>query len=193
MIDLELGREFFVSKFMTLRPHMGLRYVRVDQQFHVEYSGEGSALYGSTYYLVRNSNDMWGFGLRGGVDTQFGLGQGFSIYGNLAASILHSHFHVSQTEYTRDILTSARGTRLAVNNRKRVGRAVTDLAMGLRWDQMFDNDRYHLGVQFGWEHHMFWGQNQMWQFVNSNQPALHSNGNNELTTQGWTLAARFDF
>ena len=79
------------------------------------------------------------------------------------------------------------------NNRKRVGRAASDLALGIRYDKMFDNDRFHMGLQLGWEHHMFWGQNQMWQMSNSYQPGLHSKGNDEFSTQGWTLAARFDF
>ena len=192
IIDLELGREFFTSKYLTLRPHMGFRYVRLDQQWHVNY--EGGNWLGTNYkYNVRNSNDFWGFGLRGGFDTQWGLGGGFSIYGNFALSLLHGHFHISQENYLRNSNSRQRTDQMGFNNRKRVGRAVTDLAMGIRWDKMFADDRFHLGVQFGWEHHMFWGQNQMWQMVNSYQPALHYKGNDEFTTQGWTFAARFDF
>ena len=192
IIDLELGREFFTSKYLTLRPHMGFRYVRLDQQWHANY--EGGNLLGSNYkYNVRNSNDFWGFGLRGGMDTQWGLGGGFSIFGNFALSLLHGHFHISQEEYQRNIANRTRTNRLSFNNRKRVGRAVTDLSLGLRWDKMFDSDRFHLGLQLGWEHHMFWGQNQMWQMVGNRQAGAHTVGNNEYTTQGWTLAARFDF
>ncbi len=37
MIDLELGREFFVSKWLTIRPHMGLRNIWARQKMRVEY------------------------------------------------------------------------------------------------------------------------------------------------------------
>jgi len=200
IIDLELGREFFTSKYLTLRPHAGFRYLRLDQRFHADYSGGNFRRYGNTGstsesepYHVHNSNDMWGFGLRAGMDTQWGLSNGFSIFGNFAFALLHSHFHISQEEYFRNRTTRQRFESLDMNNRKRVGRATSDLAMGVRWDGMFDNDRFHLGVQFGWEHHMFWGQNQMWQFVDDTWQSKYSKGNDELSTQGWTLAARFDF
>ncbi len=193
IIDLELGREFFTSKYLTLRPHMGLRYVRLDQKYHVAY--EGGSLFPSSnaIYSIHNSNDFWGFGLRGGFDTQWGLTNGFSIYGNFALALLHGHFHITQETFTKTKGTAAITPRFDNNVRKRVGRATTDLALGIRWDAMFNEDRFHLGLQLGWEHHMFFGQNQMWIMSNSNQNAPYSKGNDELTTQGWTLSARFDF
>lgn len=195
MIDLELGREFFVSKWLTMRPHVGFRYARLDQKWHVNYR----FMYDSRNYRdeVHNSNDFWGFGLRGGLNTQWGLGSGFSIYGNAAAALLHGHFHISQQESLVNVGTREKQNRLKLNNRFRAGRATTDIALGLRWDHMFEGDRFHLGVQLGWEHHMFFGQNQMWQFVNGTASgsidAAHNRANDELSTQGWTLAARFDF
>ena len=201
IIDLELGREFFTSKYLTLRPHMGFRYVRLDQTYHVTYdqpiNAQNWEYLGAdprqSKDLIRNSNDFWGFGLRGGFDTQWGISNGFSIYGNFALALLHGHFHISQEEYIRSKNDRSRINRMDFNNRKRVGRATTDLALGLRWDHMFEGDRFHLGLQLGWEHHMFFGQNQMWQMANTFQPAVHAKGNDELTTQGWTFAARFDF
>jgi hypothetical protein len=198
IIDVELGREFFVSKYLTLRPHMGFRYARLDQDWKVSYAGINDVApdKGRNYKDdINNSNDFWGFGLRGGLNTSWGFGQGFSIYGNLAAALLHGHFHISDQDNLVDVGTHQRFVRLKNDHRFRAGRATTDLALGIRWDHMFDGERFHLGVQLGWEHHMFWGQNQMWQYVNGTpgNEARHSRGNDELTTQGWTLAARFDF
>ena len=194
IIDLELGREFFTSKFLTLRPHMGFRYVRLDQKFETTFENGNSGWIGNSYkYSTNDTNNFWGFGLRGGLDSQWGLGGGFSIFGNFALSLLHGHFHVHQDAYRRTLANATKTKVNDFNNRQRVGRAVTDLALGIRWDHMFEGDRFHLGIQLGWEHHMFWGQNQMYRMNNTSQPALHSVGNNELTTQGWTFAARFDF
>jgi len=37
-LDLDLGREFFVSKYLTLRPHFGLRTTWLRQHLHTDYS-----------------------------------------------------------------------------------------------------------------------------------------------------------
>ncbi len=192
IIDFELGRAFFTSKFLSLRPHIGLRYTRLDQTYHLHYDG-GNLLDRQERCISSNSNDFWGFGLRSGFNTEWELSNGFGVYGNFAYALLHGHFHISQDEYIRNKNSRQRIDRLDFNNRKCVGRATADIAFGLRWDHMFEGDRFHLGLKLGWEHHMFFGQNQMWKMMNSYQPAIHSKGNDELTTQGWTFSARFDF
>lgn len=191
IVDAELGREFFVSKWLTVRPLVGLRYARVDQSFHVVY--KNGNLFNGLKNEVHNSNNYWGFGARTGLDTQWGLGAGWSIYGNAAVSLLHGHFHISQSIKSNNPGTNLDSNNGHFENRLRAGRAITDIALGLRWDHMFENDRYHVGLQLGWEHHMFFGMNQMWQLVSQNVEAAHNTSNEELTTQGFTLAARFDF
>ena len=39
LIDLELGREFYTSRYLTLRPHIGLRGASVRQKYDIDYMG----------------------------------------------------------------------------------------------------------------------------------------------------------
>lgn len=39
LVDLELGREYWTSKRLSLRPHVGLRYAMIHQRYKIEYLG----------------------------------------------------------------------------------------------------------------------------------------------------------
>ncbi|MBS0605458.1 MAG: hypothetical protein KF898_00215 [Parachlamydiales bacterium] len=187
-IDLEMGREFFVSKWLTLRPHFGLRTDWIHQKLEVHYNRfEGVS---GQDYEVEMKNHFWGLGIAAGLDTQWGLGGGWSIYGNAAFAVLYG-FHELDRE---DEL--ANGTEFKwvdMDYSYRVSRAVGDLQLGLRWDTMFDKDRFHFGIQAGWEHHIYFSQNQFPRFVDDVAIGDFIANQGDLTFQGWTLSARFDF
>jgi hypothetical protein len=197
MVDLELGREFFVSKWMTLRPFVGLRTGWIHQKLDIDYKHltvDGVLSATDDKYEVDMKNNYWGLGLKGGLNSQWGLGAGFSFYGNAAVSLLYGFFHLHHNEEL--VLLSGTSEEFIHNTQSfRVGRAISELALGLRWDTMFANDRCHFGIQGGWEHLMFFGQNQFQRFLgqtSSNVGSFVAN-QGDLTIQGWTLAARLDF
>lgn len=128
------------------------------------------------------SNSFWGVGLRLGADTMWGLGAGFSIYGDAAVSLLSSHFNVHQ----REKLDIADTTRANLTNKVDNVVTIGELALGLKWDHFFYKDRYHIGVKLGWEFNAFFNQNQFFR--------LFGNSSHEsLAFQGLTLGFRFDF
>jgi hypothetical protein len=199
ILDLELGREFYVSKWLTLRPHAGLRSAWIRQKLNASYSN-GFTSIGRTVsaakIVTHNKNNFWGMGLRGGLDGNWGLGSGFSIFSDLAAAILLGHFKVVQYEF--DTISSPASTRLNVSEKYRAARVTLDLDMGLRYDHTFANDSYGLMLQIGWEQHMFFSQNQLKKFMGINNGVYNYSGlfessQDDLNTQGVTFSARFDF
>ena len=197
MIDLDLGREFFVSKWMTLRPFMGLRTAWIRQHLNTTYYSPLPSEIHDTISSVytKAKNNYWGLGLRGGLNTQWGLGAGVSLFGNAAVSILNGFFSVNDYEATQ-FEDGKHNDAVSNSDSFRVGRVISELAMGLRWDTMFANDRCHFGIQAGWEQLMFFGQNQFKHFLSndsfSNAGSFFAN-QGDLTFQGWTLAVRLDF
>jgi hypothetical protein len=185
VIDLELGREFFVSKWLTLRPHMGLRNAWVRQRYHVDYTAAAVV----TQDHIKMRNRFWGIGLRGGMDSQWGLGCGWSLYGNLAIALLRGNFRVDQTEVVEpsDLSTPIFKDRLQLT------RATTDLEFGIRWDQVFMCEAFRMMLQVGWEHHMFFGQNQLKNFMDDTFNGKFSQMNGDLAVHGWSAELRFDF
>ena len=187
MGDIELGRVCKPSSWLSLRPFLGVRGAVIDQDYHVKYSG-GSAFPGDTD-SVHLDSDFWGVGLRGGLDTLWGLGCGIGIYGNGSVSLLSGHFDVHETEH----LNKARITRLNIKSHPSQVVAVADLALGLQWDYLFNNDRNHFGVKLGWEFNIFFNQNQLFNFRGTGTPGSLHFQKDDLTFQGVTLGFRLDF
>jgi hypothetical protein len=186
-LDLDLGREFFVSKWLTLRPHFGLRTDWIRQTLEADYTGPSNRPFANRFETELKDH-WWGLGLEGGFDTQWGLGNGWSIFGDLSAAIIYGFHHMKYE-------TEAQPTNVDVDmaDRYRVSHPILDLEMGLRWDNMFSNDRFHLGLQIGWEHHIYFSQNQFPLFVDNASLGSFVANQGDLTLQGWTFSARFDF
>ncbi len=193
LIDVELGREFFVSKWMTLRPFIGVRSGWVHQKKIITL-GDATPSDSQKGALTIDKCNFWGFGPRSGLNTQWGLGCGFSIIGNGAVSILYGNFQGNDLQQQR---LSGTSNNTVVNNTDsvRVSRAISELVLGLRWDKMLADDSLHLGIQAGWENLMFFGQNQFKNFSGTTQTSAGNFVSNQgdLTIQGWTLSARLDF
>jgi len=194
LIDLDLGREFFISKWMTLRPFIGLRsgWIRQNKQetFIDPIVAVGTAQTGT---FAQGKNNYWGLGPRFGLNTQWGLGHGVSIFGNAGASILSGFFHVDTTQ--QQLFTGSYNDAITNSDGYRVGRVISEIALGVRYDAMLADDHLHFGIQAGWEQLMFFGQNQFKQFVGTtptNAGAYVAN-QGDLTIQGWTISVRLDF
>lgn len=221
LVDIELGRQYWVSKYLTMRPFVGVRYASIKQDYNLEHRG-GSWTPSSPdaanpvyHNEVKLNNDYEGAGLRGGLDTVWNLGCGWGVYGDMAFNILYGNFTVDHDEVNR-----AAGTALGQQNDFRrakvtdtehsfyASRAIFDLGLGVQWAGMFCDCKYGFLVSLGWEHHLFMDQNQLWREVRTGDVAYQPTGtapaNNtgentfhqrrgDLDTQGWTLRAKFDF
>lgn len=191
IIDLELGRQFFVSKWLTLRPHFGLRNAWVNQTYRQRYNG----LFDSTTGILRNEEKckFWGIGLRGGLNNQWGMGHGFSLYGDLAVSLLFGRFHIDENQDFEATDGGTSFTALDWKNKFTACRAVTDLAAGVRWAQYFSRDRFYLRLQAGWEQHLFFSQNQFDHVFGGIGVPLTFSNQGDLSYNGLTLSALFAF
>ncbi len=193
-LDLDLGREFFVSKWLTLRPHFGVRTDWINQKWETNY--RNFAFSPTPNKLeVEYKDNWWGLGLEGGLDTQWGLGSGWSLFGNLTGAIVYG-FHaidVDDVDSPAQNNTTSKGKFVDLDNSYRISHPILDLVMGLRYDHMFSNDRFHLGLQLGWEHHVYFSQNQFPVFVDDVSLGSIVSNQGDLTLQGWSIGARFDF
>jgi hypothetical protein len=200
VIDLELGRQFFVSKWLTLRPFFGLRTAWVYQSYHLSYNGEFDTLFPTlvsdrigTLSTPNNSNHYWGLGLRAGLNTQWGLGAGFSLYGDAALSLLWGTFRVKESECFLENGAAAGENMLDLKKHESATRPITDLAAGIRWDTHFCDGRYYFRIQAGWEQHIFFSQNQFDRVVEDDVPGITVTNQGDLSYNGIAVGFRFDF
>jgi hypothetical protein len=186
LLDLELGKQIGLSKSFSLRPYVGLRTGWLNQNYTIQYQN----LFNKVADLVLDEyntsikNDYWGIGILGGLGSDWGIKWGLSLFGDFAVSLLYGFF---DTGYTESYITptGAGGVTISDTNSFRAGRAIADLQLGLRWVGTCLKDRIKLMIQAGWEHHMFFSQNQILRFTDGQNWGSFVQNQGDVDFQGW--------
>ena len=125
--------------------------------------------------VVKMKNDYWGFGLRGGFDTQWGFVRGdedgWNIYASFAATLFYGEFDLSHSHSVAEqqfpVAAQIDAIDVNVSKKYKSGKAMTDMDIGLMYERVFGND-FGLAVKLGWEHHGIYNINQFQRFVDEN-------------------------
>jgi len=194
LVDLDLGRLCKAGKRFFIKPHFGIRTGWINQIHNAVYND----LFDKTgnqvlkHYATHMTNNFWGLGPRGGFEADFSLGYGLSLVGDFSLSLLYGLFKTSYSELITTELNE-QATTLVTDNSFRTGKVSTDMELGLKWTRGFAKDRVKLILQGGWEHHMFFSQNQMTRFVDGQNWATFVQNQGDLYFQGWTASFSFLF
>jgi Legionella pneumophila major outer membrane protein precursor len=206
LIDLEFGHKYYVDHCFVLRPHAGLRGVRIDQHYRVfsQANRTGDVLFPAVYQSeVHAKNDFLGVGPRVGLDLEFKFCGGISIFGQAAGTIVFGKFDRNSNE----VFDEFSGSPVDISFRsspQRCSRAITDLAFGLKWDHCVEwcASSHPVSLAVTWEHHGFFDFNNFNFRSASSDPfgdsgfVASSNGarrNGDLFTQGVTVSAEIGF
>jgi len=190
LLDVELGRDFCCSPCFTLRPFIGVRAAWIKQDFRPHYFFTDATGVETSLSDVRLKSDFDGAGIRGGLDSEWKFGCGFSIYGCAAANVLYgeqrTHFDSTSSLLTGTAIEHQR------HNYKRC-MAITDAAIGLRYKTCFWCDSMAVTFQLGYEHHYFWNKNRFENSITFTGDADQSFNRGDLCLHGVTFGARVDF
>jgi hypothetical protein len=161
----DLGRDFFISQSLSLRPSLGLKASWISIHRHEQYSG-GGTLYsfdvagytvsqnglGSETIYVSNSRQFVGVGPRGALGTKWHLGEGFSIYGDFASALLFGYFKVHKMEtYTGN---ASNYTKFHGSMHRLI--PTVDFELGLMYEKYIMCDSQHFSIRLGYETQYFW-------------------------------------
>jgi hypothetical protein len=183
-ICLNLGREFFMSKWVTLRPYFGLRANWLHQKLHATFLY--ATIPDSPYESSLQKNHWWGIGIASGLNAKWNFYRGFNLYGNLATAIEYGYHKLELNEDDGDELDTLFRTSY------RICRPMLDIQLGVGWDANFLEDSMHFGVRIGWENHVYFNQCHFLSFGDiHNYSEVMRSGN--VTYQGMTLSANLDF
>ena len=192
-IDVSLGRNYFISRFLTLRPFVGFKGSWIDQDYSVQYDLETTVI--DTSLKMENDQDYWGIGLRSGLKTAWHIDPSWSLYGDLALGTLWSQFNITRRDTRTDSRNPGVGnppldtsiTAIYVEDDFHTIKGVLEFGMGLRGEWWFFENRYHFMIQAGWEEQLWINHNN---FENT-QVAQADHG--DLVLQGLAIKLRFDF
>ncbi len=185
-LDLELGRNYFISRSLSFRPHFGLRSTWLDLTQRTNFYG-GSVLL-DNQLLVYDSNNFWGLGPRAGVNSKWHLTNGFSVVGNLAGALLYGYYKVEHNE--NDTTSLSHSLEIDANMHRFCPNA--QMYLGLSFDKYIYNDKQHIGVALGWEIQYYWRVNQMLK-SDDFQVLKYERYSEDAAMYGVTLDIRWDF
>jgi len=191
--DLELGRNYYISNYLSLRNHVGLKGGWYDQDWTIfqntETVSSGLPRFGS--YNITNKQDFWWIGLRAGLDTMWHLGKSWAIVGNFALSGVWGRFDVLRRDNTqiRDNPGDPFSDLIMMNttNNFHTIKPVLEMLLGLQVDWWVSRDKLHLSVLAAWENQTWFNQNN---YISN---GIQGTGRGDLIMQGFTLRGRFDF
>ena len=213
-INLEIGRNFYYSQYLTARPHAGLTGVWLRNRFNtkarnldgVEIVTTNAA--GTSVTLGLNGDDCtfavnnnWGLGLRAGFDLGWYFTKEWSIYSNFIGNAIWNTYSTdSYIRGVRGTLTST-GQVAGLNVGDSFSQNITninntdssvegvnyvvEMELGLCWETFFYDDNYHFAAKIGWE---------MQDWINYMRVVrITGIEDNDLMLQGLNVKLRFDF
>lgn len=204
--DLELGRNFWIAKTLTLRPYVGLRghWSRMHLNVHSTYADnpDPNAQAGSGYLGVNQTNNMkqklWSVGLLTGVDSAWHMTNGFSIFAQGDVSLTYGqfdnrqrdrHFRFDQNGVRRDLDST-----IHHDDDDYALLTTVDLALGIRYETTLYDDAFRFLFDLGWENHIWLDFNHFVRNSTGNAQSFVSDlheGN--LTMSGLVVRGRFEF
>lgn len=186
MFDWELGRQFWISRSLSLRPFLGLKGGWIDQAIQIRYDDLTI-----DHQLTTNSgfeylkNNFWGLGPLGGINTQwrvrdFGTHH-FNFFGDFSIATLWGTW-ICADQYKNTIgQTSAITTKNST-----LGALMFRGFLGIGWDVSFNQGRSHFTTKLGMEMQLWMNQLRL---ATLQLQRVHD----DLTLQGITWNCRFDF
>ena len=185
VLDVELGRNFWISKRLTLRPFIGMKFSWNRETYNISAANVGSAPVTSTLDIDFKLKQL-GVGLRAGIDSAYYFSNHFSLFGDFALTGLWNSIKSSRTNTFQASSATDAFTNLNVKYHPNPVTAVLEMDLGLRFETIFSKGRYMYVLQAGWENQVWFDQGQ---FISTNAFATPGN----LSLQGLTIKTGFYF
>lgn len=202
-LDLELGRHFFIGKWLSCKPVIGLRAAWIDQHFRAKYD----SLYVTTSGIFpfdqsfRCNQDFGGIGVRFGTDLQFYITKCWSVLGNLSGSLLWGSTEIKEHATGRIFVSTTSSFPETTKFKQSIDRIRPNLegSLGFQWQTFYHSDKYRVAISALYSFAYWFKQNQLANEAlnfppNLQQPATNTIvSNGDLQLQGLNVRFNFDF
>lgn len=225
-VDLELGKRYWLSKCFTLRPYTALRGAWSHTKFSTTNTRDGfdttvstptSGAIIDTTARLKYRNTFWGVGMVGGLQPSWYFTPCFSIYANADMALLWGRRGMKRKD-SQVLARTSKSTDLLSGNQVdyhykskkssfSMMQPILDVGLGIRWENYYCDNQFHLEIDLGWEHHELFHHNYRFQYDYSvlNSVLINEDGNeafgfdaydetvHNVAFGGLVVRIRFDF
>jgi hypothetical protein len=176
MVDWELGRACLLSKALTFRPFIGIKGGWIDQNIHAQINLPSST------GVEHIKNLFWGAGPSGGINTKWEMfcisRNSLNLLGDISSAMMWGSWEI------KDVYKNSVGEFPVKVKNSSLGSLMLRGFLGIGWDT--HTRRFGFAAKLGYEMQIWFDQLRI-----PSVPALPLH--NDLTLQGGTFNARFDF
>jgi len=187
MFDWQLGRKYFVSSSLILRPFAGIKGGWIHQKIHTKWFDPTNTTVQNTFLdgTENLKNNFWGIGPSIGIDSEWKLGcirkLTFNLFADFAGAILPGRWNFN------DIYQNDQPQKVTVDTASFIAASsMLQAILGLKWVIDFAQGRSSFFAKIGYESQVWLSQLQ---FYSYNTGRL----SNPLTLQGATIELSFNF
>ncbi len=159
-IDVLVGYDISNNSCFNYAPYIGLRGARVNETLKAHFDDCNCYSTLATSETDQNHKQkFYGIGPTIGINADYSLGCGFSLYGSVGAGMLYGNFKINVHDF-ETIPDPTDDGACCVNKSIHACQAFIDLALGVEWEHCFCNNM-ELTTRLGVEHHRYFNQNRI--------------------------------
>ncbi|MCB1081944.1 MAG: hypothetical protein KDK63_02230 [Chlamydiia bacterium] len=200
-VDLELGRKFWISQRVTLRPFIGVRGFHSESRLKIHASRPLGFFLEQQDERLKATQKNWGVGLLSGINTSWHITPRWSVYADTGVALTYGRLHIHESDRIHQIAeippnppTTTVSITVPLRDSYYKLMPFVDLGTGLRFENTFSDNKYRLLLSAGWETHFLFDYNELLRGTNqSSETTDLPSANGNLTLSGFVLRGRFDF
>lgn len=202
-LDLTSSFRYCLSPMVSFSPRVGIsgfwsdtNFANTVEELDVTSFSTAVPIISATRRTVQE-NSIWGGGFFTGLDSNFFIGRGMSIYSNLELSLYWGRDRFRQTFEVRAFTYSDTGSTLPLEDSSFTFKfdsygmqPVLALSLGLAQSSEWCEGRYQSTAQIGWEHQVWFGLNERYSYT---EALILMPNAGDLMMGGFVVRGRFDF
>lgn len=184
-IDLNLTRPFYNGEKLILKPIVGIRASWITQKL------SGSWIYYGTNVKLPASikSDAFGIGPKFSLNGKWIWGRGFSMLGDITASVLHTHYKLRKNTNTYVSGNTNPVDSYHVRDKVDYLRPSLETEVGVSWGKYYSERDWHMDIALSYLFNVYWNQNMISNYFNM----LSNTEAGDLYLHGLSVKLLFDF
>ena len=181
--DLEIGRSYKISKYVFMRPYIGLKTIWQEQHFNIYYTILPSQV-DTNYWNIYSDQSTFGIGPRSGLEMKYRFSKRHGITGNLSYALLSTRIHNAVVDESAAYYMPSE---IDYNYKRKISdtQQVVEAVLGFESNITYE-DSTALSIFIGWEFQYFLDNNYFMITPNDTRSG-------DLSIQGLLVKAKVSF
>ena len=191
MVEMDLIRSIWFSKYFALGLILGVEGIALNESVQIDAFSAPSA--DNANHFTHLKNDFLGAGSSIGIDANFYVGKGFSVFGFGKTALYVGRISSEVNDLYTVSLGGAELAKLHRKNRTPTIQSSYQTNAGLEWKGDVNEDKVNLAIWAAFEMNFFQTQVKLRQFVNLPSSSLLFNQVGDVGLEGFNLGAKLTF